>query len=373
MYDYRKQMLKEYHEKLEEYRELLGALPTDETATLERIISNPENEREMDFCINCLKFFNYSTKGFTNITEELRQNKISERDIDRWLENIDGLLYHHRYTFVTKKEYYQNLLEQRKDLIQKIQIWTNETLTSILLEPTTDEEYRLCQEYLSYLSDEVDFKERKDKYLERLMNRQETIKELSKSSYKTGMIEILLDPRTEKELDFCISYFGFQDDIKFISEAAKEGKVTKPNIGVTSDVMFFGDYYFEQPTNQAKTLYDLTVLEQTDHEALMKLLQEKGEYPSLPTEEYEHFKEYLDAQIIKGISREEIAKGLSSKPLGRFNAFAQDLHQRYLTGMSYEDATPTTLTPTSSKRTKEDEVREYAEQQGYQYIKTLME
>ena len=107
MYDYRKQMLKEYHEKLEEYRELLGALPTDETATLERIISNPENEREMDFCINCLKFFNYSTKGFTNITEELRQNKISERDIDRWLENIDGLLYHHRYTFVTKKEYYQ--------------------------------------------------------------------------------------------------------------------------------------------------------------------------------------------------------------------------------------------------------------------------
>ena len=120
MYDYRKQMLKEYHEKLEEYRDLLGTIPTDEKITLERVISNPLTENEMDFCINCLRFFNDSTKSFTNITEEIKQNNKSEQDIDRWLETVDGLLYHHRYTFETKKEYYQKLLEQRNDLVQKI-------------------------------------------------------------------------------------------------------------------------------------------------------------------------------------------------------------------------------------------------------------
>ena len=40
------------HEKLEEYRALLGTIPTDEKITLERVIPNPLTENEMDFCIN---------------------------------------------------------------------------------------------------------------------------------------------------------------------------------------------------------------------------------------------------------------------------------------------------------------------------------
>lgn len=375
MYDYRKQMLKEYHEKLEEYRELLGALPTDETATLERIISNPENEREMDFCINCLKFFNYSTKGFTNITEELRQNKISERDIDRWLENIDGLLYHHRYTFETKKEYYQNLLEQRKDLIQKIQIWTNETLTSILLEPTTDEEYRLCQEYLSYLSDEVDFKERKDKYLERLMNRQETIKELSKSSYKTGMIEILLDPRTEKELDFCISYFGFVDDKKRIMEAVQEGRIKQNNlnnstvvnhvVGIVNILMNDEDmqdklFFLRDAAKTADVLYELSILESNKDELVHVIATRLG-YNTTSKEintstvtdffrvyiQYEAATSLINDLVFYGIDRED-----KHNKINKFLNMAELFHARYVTD-TYEDASGSKTTQKEESKIKQ--------------------
>lgn len=383
--EYGDKMIRNYKRELIEYQKKSGKLPHEED-DFKNILIEPKDYAEAVFAAKCFLFLKDATDFLNQLDRKLQEkgeslqtrNKLKYRFQDVSLGwGTENIIRH----------YLSKLYGYRPDLGIKdeLTVWVTTELQRILQEPKTEAEVYLCQKYIECLAEkEAEAKRQQEakeaqerriqQYLDRLQNRQGIYDKLKRAGHTHSMLlDILWNPTTQEELDFCISYFGFQDDIKFISEAAKEGKVTKPNIGVTSDVMFFGDYYFEQPTNQAKTLYDLTVLEQTDHEALMKLLQEKGEYPSLPTEEYEHFKEYLDAQIIKGISREEIAKGLSSKPLGRFNAFAQDLHQRYLTGMSYEDATPTTLTPTSSKRTKEDEVREYAEQQGYQYIKTLME
>ena len=369
MYDYRKQMLKEYHEKLEEYRALLGTIPTDEKITLERVISNPLTENEMDFCINCLRFFNDSTKCFTSITEELKQNNVSEQDIDRWLEIVDGLLYHHRYTFETKKEYYQKLLEQRKDLIQKIQIWTNETLSSILLEPTTDEEYRLCQEYLSYLRDEVDFKERKDKYLDRLPYRQETKKELLKSPYKKDMIEILLAPRTEKELDFCIAFFAFEDDKRRIQEAVQEGKIKSINpeesavvdhIASIVDVLInnkdMGDrlFFLRDHAKTADILYELSILE-CKKDDLVNTIGTKLGYATesegttlSPRNFFKVCIQYTEAaQLINdlvfyGIDRED-----KHNKINKFLNMAEQFHYKYVTD-TYEDAS-------GSKSTQQEE------------------
>ena len=369
MYNYRKQMLKEYHEKLEEYRALLGTIPTDEKITLERVISNPLTENEMDFCINCLRFFNDSTKCFTSITEELKQNNVSEQDIDRWLEIVDGLLYHHRYTFETKKEYYQKLLEQRKDLIQKIQIWTNKTLSSILLEPTTDEEYRLCQEYLSYLRDEVDFKERKDKYLDRLPYRQETIKELLKSQYKKDMIEILLAPRTEKELDFCIAFFAFEDDKRRIQEAVQEGKIKSINpeesavvdhIASIVDVLInnkdMGDrlFFLRNHAKTADILYELSILE-CKKDDLVNTIGTKLGYATESEEttlsprnffkvciQYTEAAQLINDLVFYGIDRED-----KHNKINKFLNMAEQFHYKYVTD-TYEDAS-------GSKSTQQEE------------------
>ena len=370
MYNYRKQMLKEYHEKIEEYRALLGTIPTDEKITLERVISNPLTENEMDFCINCLRFFNDSTKSFTNITEEIKQNNKSEQDIDRWLETVDGLLYHHRYTFETKKEYYQKLLEQRNDLVQKIKNWTTETLLSILLEPTTDEEYRLCQEYLSYLRDEVDFKERKDKYLDRLINRQEILNELSKSSYKKGMVEILMDPHTEKELDFCILYFGFLDDKKRIMEAVNEGKIKPkdPNegsivdhlAGIVNALINDADmqdklFFLRDASKTADVLYELSILE-SNKEELVNAIATKLGYTTTSKEtnslsvpnfykvyiQYEAATSLINDLVFYGIDRED-----RHNKINKFLNMAEQFHYKYVTD-TYEDAS-------GSKTTQQEE------------------
>ena len=369
MYDYRKQMIKDYHVKLAEYRNLLGTIPTDEKEMLENILSNPENEREMDFCINCLRFFKDSTKSFTSIIEELKQNNASEQDIDRWLETVDGLLYHHRYTFETKKEYYQKLLEQRKDLIQKIKTWTNETLSSVLLEPTTDEEYRLCQEYLSYLRDAVDFKERKDKYLDRLSYRQETIKELLKSPYKKDMIEILLAPRTEKELDFCIAFFAFEDDKRRIQEAVQEGKIKSINpeestvvdhIASIVDVLInnkdMGDrlFFLRDHAKTADILYELSILE-CNREDLVNTIGIKLGYATesegTTLSQKNFFKvciQYTEAaQLINDLVFYGIDRDDKHNKINKFLNMAEQFHYKYVTD-TYEDAS-------GSKSTQQEE------------------
>jgi len=52
----------DYKQKLEEYRETLGTLPTDDVNLLANIITNPSSISEMTFAIQCLKFLNHKTQ-----------------------------------------------------------------------------------------------------------------------------------------------------------------------------------------------------------------------------------------------------------------------------------------------------------------------
>lgn len=383
--EYGDKMIKDYKRELTEYQKKSGTLP-HELEDFKSILQNPKDYAEAVFAARCFLFLKNATDFLSVLDQKLQENGES-------LQTRNKLKY--RFQDVSLgcgtehiiRHYLAKLYDYRPDLglQDELTSWVSTELKRILQDPKTEAEVDLCQKYIECLAEkeaeELRQKEAKaaqerriQQYLDRLQTRQGIYDKIKRAGHPQSiLLDVLWNPTTQEELDFCISYFGFQDDIKFISEAAKEGKVTQPDIAVISDAVFYGDWYFSQPVNQAKTLYDLTVLEQTNQTALMLEIQTKGEYSTPPTEEYEYFKEYLNEQIIKGINREEIAKGASSKPLTRFNAFAQDLHQRYLTGISYEEPTPTTISPTTLSRTKEDEVREYAEQQGYQYIKTLME
>lgn len=93
MFDIREAMLKSYRGKLEEYRKIIGSLPTETDERLANIILNPSNEREIAFCVSCLDFFNDITKTFKDITEEIAEilyklNCLESSDFDGLIKTI---------------------------------------------------------------------------------------------------------------------------------------------------------------------------------------------------------------------------------------------------------------------------------------------
>lgn len=380
------EMIKKYKSDITEYQKKMGALP-HEVEDFENILQEPKDYAETVFAANCFCFLKEGTDFLKQLDKKLQERKVPLAVRNKLKYRIQDVSLGWDTESIIKY-YLAKLYEYRPDLgIQDELIsWTKTELRRILQNPKTEAEVNLCQKYVECIAEkereeiiqkqtEEAEKRRIQQYFDRLQNRQGVYEKIKRAGQShSTLLDILWNPTTKEELDFCILYFGFQDDIKFITDAAKEGKITQPDIAVTSDVVFYEDWYFKQPVNQSKTLYDLTVLEQTNLNGLMKAIQDKGEYSTPPTLEYEYFKDYLDEQIITGINREAIAKGTSSEALKRFNAFAQDFHQRYLTGMMYEDEdTTTTRRETLSVTNREDEVREYAASKVYQYIKTSEE
>ena len=113
------------------------------------------------------------------MTLKMRENNECEYVIANWLSTLEDIFLHQSYSYEIKKRYYDELLQLHPELIEQISNWTKTKLKRILLEPTTEEEYRLCRNYLDYLGEKVNFAERKGNYLERLSYRHEIIKKLS--------------------------------------------------------------------------------------------------------------------------------------------------------------------------------------------------
>ena len=268
-------MQKKYEGELKDYQKILGQLPTELSGKLESILLKPSNEREMSFCISCLEFFNRTTSKFIEITKEMEENYDCENAIDTWLDILDNLLRYQNF-LDTKKEYHKRLLEFRPELTEQLSNWANVTLKRVLSTPSTDEEYMLCKEYLDFLAEEVAIKERKSNYLARLEYRKDTLEYLSRIPYKKGLLEVLSNPNTDKELEFCIAYFGFEDDKKQILESFKAGKITPINpeestvvdklASITKVLLENGEmedrlFFLRSPEETADILYELSILE----------------------------------------------------------------------------------------------------------------
>ena len=382
MYDYRDIWLKKYQGELKDYKKILDTIPTDESEELERTILNPANEREISLCAVCLSFFDNATKTFKTITEEMNQSNECEYVIGVWEESIDGVLYHHRYEFETKKKYYTTMLEMRPELADKLSRWIKEELTRVLSEPAIDEEYRLCQEYLGYLADEVEFKDLKDKYLDRLVHREETLSELKEDEATKGALEILLDPRTEKELDFCTAYFGFQDDIKHLKENINQGNIQVPSVDEESAIIdpvacvvkalhkrepIQGklDFFINaSPEENAEMLYRLNCLEYSDIDGLIKSILDKTAdkfgNTELSTVPYNPFPRYYETySAYKTLSTwmhnyhiYRIDRNNSTYSINRFMRMAEVFHG-YYTNAAYSADTPKTTSIKQKEKVKQ--------------------
>lgn len=382
MYDYRDTWIKKYRGELKDYKKMLGTIPTDEAEELERTILNPANEREISLCAACLRFFDTATKTFKTIREEMYQNNECEYAIDVWEESIDGVLYHHRYGFETKKKYYTTMQKMRPELTDKLSTWIKEELTRVLSEPTTDEEYRFCQKYLEYLSEEVDFKERKDNYLARLEYRKDTLEFLSRIPYKKGLLEVLSNPNTDKELEFCIAYFGFEDDKKQILESFKAGKITPINpeesavvdklASITKVLLEDGEMeerllFLRSPEKTADILYELSILE-CDYLRLVEAIGNKLGYdfseekkankrllatPAFSEiyNKYGYARTLIDDLLVFDIDREN-----KNNKMDKFIRIAECFHSQFITD-TYETVTPVHIEEPKVKQKTPQEVQ----------------
>lgn len=124
------------------------------------------------------------------------------------------------------------------------------------------------------------FNLRRKKYLERLHEcRSDLVDKISNSDERAPYLDIVLDPQNENELFFSLTFLGFLDDNKQISENAKEGKLKKIDLDTSVGVLYTarivdalnygkelgyeeGEFYTHFALF-ARVLYDLTVLLQT--------------------------------------------------------------------------------------------------------------
>lgn len=381
MSSYIEQMKKKYEDELKDYQQILGQLPTELSGKLENILLKPSNEREMSFCISCLEFFNRTTSAFIEITKEMEESFDCEDAIDTWLDILDNLLRYQNF-LETKKEYHKRLLEFRPELVERLSNWANVALKRVLSMPSTDEEYMLCKEYLEYLSEEVDFKERKDNYLARLEYRKDTLEFLSRIPYKKGLLEVLSNPNTDKELEFCIAYFGFEDDKKQILESFKAGKITPINpeesavvdrlASITKVLLEDGEMeerllFLRSPEKTADILYELSILE-CDYLRLVEAIGNKLGYdfseenkankrllatPAFSEiyNKYGYARTLIDDLLVFDIDREN-----KNNKMDKFIRIAECFHSQFTTD-TYETVTPVHIEEPKIKQKTPQEVQ----------------
>ena len=374
-------MQKKYEDELRDYQQILGQLPTELSGKLESILLKPSNEREMSFCISCLEFFNRTTSTFIEITKEMEESFDCADAIDTWLDILDNLLRYQNF-IEAKKEYHKRLLEFRPELVEQLYNWANVALKRVLSMPSTDEEYMLCKEYLEYLSEEVDFKERKDNYLARLEYRKDTLEFLSRIPYKKGLLEVLSNPNTDKELEFCIAYFGFEDDKKQILESFKAGKITPINpeesavvdklASITKVLLEDGEMeerllFLRSPEKTADILYELSILE-CDYLRLVEAIGNKLGYdfseekkankrllatPAFSEiyNKYGYARTLIDDLLVFDIDREN-----KNNKMDKFIRIAECFHSQFTTD-TYETVTPVHIEEPKVKQKTPQEVQ----------------
>ena len=76
-----------------------------------------------------------------------------------------------------------------------------------------------------YVEQEEFFFEARNKYLERLKNREDIY-----DPAFDGLLDVVLDPRDEFELEYCQSILGFQDDVREIKSSCSTGDIRRINL-----------------------------------------------------------------------------------------------------------------------------------------------
>lgn len=352
METYIKIMQRYYDEKLEELRETLGNLPSEIPEELARIIINPQGQSETEFCVKSIDFLNETTSFFDDIASEMKANNVSEKIIRNWENNLNWFTSYHSFHHKQRIIQLNRLLELRPQLVNELTTWAKDYLTKYLTMPETEEELNLCRSYTLYLDKKASFLEDKKRYLERLkgLKRQKTITELEKTPKNQGILEILKEPETEEELRFCKSYFALQDDLYFLEEAAKEGRVLPIDIedsetlnSVAAHIEFRNiSSFFQCENSLGHAYYQLKALENTNYEGMINSIAKRISSFAYPEVAYYKVISDIENNMIEGIER-----GCSRKDdcIDRFISIQEAFNYAYRQGITYE-----TLTSTKTQR-----------------------
>ncbi len=295
----------DYKQKLEEYRKTLGILPTDMKELLFQTIRNSQDEDDIKFVQKCLQYLDYATKTFSNPRSILTNEKDQE-----WARNYSPLYY--------QTASYEDMKEKHTELFQRFpRKLVEEILFEALTNPTSENDAFLCESFSNYLYSKVKLVQAKEKYSKRLETEQTTIDKLKETGKHQRIIEILQEPQTAQEIDFCNSFLNLQNSIQAIRQAKEEGNA-KP--GTLHDLARkIGTCLFEPTTFQtpfdpnyssanyaADLLYDLAYANIIERDTFIKILQKK--YPQATTNDLDNalqnFTTYIQEQLMKDMSRD---------------------------------------------------------------------
>jgi len=212
-----------------------------------------------------------------------------------------------------------------------------------------------------------EFEQNKNQYLTHLQNRTELMKDLSKINQNSRLIQILLNPQDNAELDFGIAFLSFIDDNRQIEENINQGNIkeinTEESIGIDCAAKIIKVLYdeeeiqdeldfFSKPTVFAKVLYELSVLSTIDHNQLIETIMIKnGNDPD----------DIDQCLLVSGIYKsllETMVEFLcpntedSNTFINRFITITEAFHDEYWNGRKYDEplstATIETKTPNPS-------------------------
>lgn len=298
-------MIYDYKQKLEEYRKTLGILPTDIKESLLQTIRNSQDEDDIKFVQKCLQYLDYTTKTFSN------PETILDNEKDQEWAKIYSQLHYQIASYEDMKGKCEKLVQEfPRKLIEEI-------LFAALTNPTSENDAYLCKNFSDYLYRKVKLAQAKEQYRQRLETEQTTIDKLKELGISQGTIEILQEPQTAEEIDFCNSFLNLQNSIQAIRQAKEEG-TAKPgtihDFARKIDTSLFEPNTFQTPFDPnyssasyaADLLYDLAYANIVERDTFIKILQKK--YPQASVSELDNalqnFTIYIQEQLIKDISRD---------------------------------------------------------------------
>lgn len=248
-----------------------------------------------------------------NISRRKKEETMSNEQIRIWNENFRSILHSPNIDYESLKEYCQKLIHTFPNVMSEMRkLIQSSTLLNVLTNPNTLDDAFLCQKYRDYLYNKMRFTIKKSEYVNKLNERESIIDELKKSGKYQQMLEILLDPKTDTELEFCISYFKLQDSLKIIEEEASAGK-SKPSstpdlVRVIAPNILQAEIFIKNKKNDeiADLLYSIAIAQVTDYENLIASLAQKNAQFQIEKviETYHGFIIATQESLINGISRE---------------------------------------------------------------------
>ena len=300
-------MIYDHNQRLKEYRETLGMLPTDIPEKFAEIIVNPSSKSKIKLSISCLR---YLEEKYNFLEKKAEMMSTEQKRI--WYENFRRILGNTSGDYDSYNQYCQNLIHTFPNVMSEMKVLIqNSILLDVLTNPMTFDDVFLCQKYTDYLYNQVKYVRKKSEYMDNLNERENIICDLKKTGKYQQLLEILLDPKSDIELKFCISYFKLQDSLKTIEEEAREGK-SKPSstadlVRVIAPHIFHPQKYLENQENDciADLLYSIAAAQVTDYKNLIVSLSQKHMlYPREDiTETYHEFITEAQENLINGISR----------------------------------------------------------------------